>query len=142
MYEMNRVETETRHQPRCPSESPIGSPLYGHDLPNEEIRRAIRGALRGWLAGMVGQDPAETTKCRSCGRDANYVGMRAGALGSDFGLVRYQRPYYVCPHCHRGTSPLDERLDPVRSLARLRTRVLAGQPLPVADMARAWGLGC
>jgi hypothetical protein len=141
MCERVSVDSETRSQSLRSSEKPFSSFLYGHDRMNEETKRAIRKVLRGWLAEMAEGNPAATTRCRSCGREANHVGMRAGVLSSDFGLVRYQRAYYVCPHCHRGTSPLDERLDPVRSLARLHKLVLAGRPLPVAEMAHAWSLG-
>ena len=30
-------------------------------------------------------------------------------MWSVFGKVSYWRRYYLCPHCHRGQSPLDER---------------------------------
>jgi len=55
--------------------------------------------------------------------------------------VRYRRAHYVCPNCYHSTYPLDERLDPNASLARLRKRLADGVPLPVGEIARAWGLG-
>jgi hypothetical protein len=36
---------------------------------------------------------------------------------------------------------LDERINPVESLAKLRAKIAAGKSLPVAEMADAWGLG-
>jgi hypothetical protein len=36
---------------------------------------------------------------------------------------------------------MDERLNPVESLARLRTKIAAGKSLPVAELAQAWSLG-
>ena len=34
-----------------------------------------------------------------------------GALLTALGPVRFQRAYYVCPHCHQGQSPRDRELD-------------------------------
>lgn len=107
----------------------------------EDVKRAARQRMRKCLDALAERTPARTTRCRNCGEEANYVHMRAGLLRSRFGLLRYRRAFYVCPHCHKSTCPLDERLDPARSLGRLRSRVLAGQRLPVEQMARAWGLG-
>ena len=45
-----------------------------------------------------------------CGRTAQPLGKREAVLWSVFGKVSYQRRYYLCEHCHRGQSPLDERL--------------------------------
>lgn len=47
----------------------------------------------------------------------------------------------MCPHCHHSTCPLDERLDPYTSLAKLRTQIAAGKSLPVDELAKSWGLG-
>jgi len=45
-----------------------------------------------------------------CGRTAQPLGKREAVVWSVFGKVSYQRRYYLCEHCHRGQSPLDERL--------------------------------
>ena len=81
------------------------------------------------------------SRCRDCGNYANYISKKVGFVRTQFGLLRYRRAYYVCPYCHQSTCPLDERLNPIESLARLRTKVAAGKPLPVAELAKAWGLG-
>jgi hypothetical protein len=85
--------------------------------------------------------PSPTTRCRQCGKQANYVKKRAGFANTRFGLIRYDRATYVCPHCYTSTCPLDERLNPYKSLARLRTKIAAGKSLPVSELANAWGLG-
>jgi Uncharacterised protein family (UPF0236) len=46
----------------------------------------------------------------ACGAEAEPRGQREAVVWSVFGKVKYQRRYYLCAHCHRGQSPLDERL--------------------------------
>jgi hypothetical protein len=38
------------------------------------------------------------------------VTKRAGLLWTLLGKVNYRRAYYLCPHCHQGSYPLDEQL--------------------------------
>lgn len=45
-----------------------------------------------------------------CGQEAEPLGKREAMVWSVFGKVSYVRRYYLCPHCHGGQSPLDERL--------------------------------
>ncbi len=42
--------------------------------------------------------------------EAKPLGKREAVVWSVFGKVNYRRRYYLCAHCHRGQSPLDERL--------------------------------
>ena len=97
--------------------------------------------LRDWIEKSEEIIPKPETRCRECGNYANYVSKRFRFIKTQFGLLRYKRAYYVCPHCHQSTCPLDERLDPIESLARLRAKVITGKPLPVAELAKDWGLG-
>ena len=97
--------------------------------------------LQHWLENSEKKIPDPKTRCRDCGNYANYISKKVGFVRTQFGLLRYRRAYYVCPYCHQSTCPLDERLNPIESLARLRTKVAAGKPLPVAELAKAWGLG-
>jgi hypothetical protein len=110
-------------------------------LENPIIRRSVRDALNQWLQQMEESQPDPTTKCRNCGKDAKYVKNRARVVHTDFGMIRYRRAYYVCPHCFQHTCPLDERLNPYLSLNRLRNRIAAGETLQVNELAEAWGLG-
>ena len=118
----------------------IGNPSSLDDLETFTLQM-IRQILQHWLENSEGIIPDPKTRCRGCGKDANYISKRVGFTRTQFGLIRYRRAYYVCPHCHQSTCPLDERLNPIESLARLRTKVAAGKPLPVAELAEAWGLG-
>jgi hypothetical protein len=104
-------------------------------------RQAGREALADWLASCEGDDPPGITKCRHCGSDAIFVSKKPRFLHTQFGTLRYERAYYVCRHCYGSTCPLDERLDPLASLARLRRLILEGQSISVDVLAKSWGLG-
>lgn len=126
------------------NETTEDGPSYFPELENsvEKISRQIgRTILQNWLEACEDDHPKPTTKCRWCGADANYISKRVGTVWSKFGLVRYRRAFYLCPNCHQCTYPLDERLDPYASLARLRMQIAEGRKLPVNELAKAWGLG-
>lgn len=82
-----------------------------------EMERAIRVALQevglstlsAWLEQQEGSSLEHSITCR-CGGTAEYQCKREGVLVTSLGKVRYKRAYYLCPACHRGTFPLDERL--------------------------------
>jgi len=101
----------------------------------------IRKDIRLWIEDNQEYSPDLTTRCRECGQVANYISERVGHVRTHFGLISYRRAAYSCSHCHCNTYPMDERLNPVKSLARLRTKIAAGKRLPVAELAQAWGLG-
>lgn len=101
----------------------------------------IREKIRSWLEDNQEGAPQATTRCRECGEVAVYHSQRVGHARTKFGIVRYKRACYVCPHCRHSTFPLDERLSPYESLARLRAKLEGGKSLPVAELAKAWGLG-
>jgi len=46
-----------------------------------------------------------------CGRVARYEGMRSRPVLTVVGWARIDRPYYLCPVCHRGQFPADVELD-------------------------------
>src|SRR5262245_42354976 len=60
--------------------------------------------------------------CPGCKQAARCKGFRPRTALSLLGVLRLRRHYYLCPHCHQGTCPLDE-------LLRLR----AGDLTPAAD---------
>ncbi len=82
-----------------------------------EMERRVRAALLrigqfllgAWLALQEGPYPALSLRCR-CGGTAEYQFKREGVLFTLLGLIHYKRAYYLCPACHEGTYPLDERL--------------------------------
>ncbi len=80
----------------------------------QEIRHQMveagRQALAQCLANQQEKYPAATSPCPSCGKDAAYVRQREGTLRTILGQVKYQRSYYLCNDCHKGTYPLDNQL--------------------------------
>ena len=52
------------------------------------------------------------TPC-GCGQKAPFHQIRPKDLMTTVGPITIQRPYYVCPHCHRGQAPRDAELDVV-----------------------------
>lgn len=52
---------------------------------------------------------AETIPCR-CGGTAEFVRHREGTVITLMGQIKVLRAYYLCPDCHEGTYPLDEKL--------------------------------
>jgi hypothetical protein len=125
-------------------EQDLGNPSNLEELETHLLKilhQTGQQVLTRCLQSAEKQIPDEFTKCGWCGKDAKYVSKRIGFVSTQFGLIRYWRAYYVCPHCHRSTCPLDERLDPYTSLAKLRTQIAAGKSLPVDELAKSWGLG-
>jgi len=46
-----------------------------------------------------------------CGQQARYKDLRSKPVLTAVGKVEVLRPYYLCPHCHRGQFPADVELD-------------------------------
>jgi hypothetical protein len=46
-----------------------------------------------------------------CGQQAGYKDLRSKPVLTAVGKVEVLRPYYLCPHCHRGQFPADVELD-------------------------------
>lgn len=44
-----------------------------------------------------------------CGQKAQFVSKRSAVLWTVFGKVEYCRRYYLCPNCHQGQSPVDQK---------------------------------
>lgn len=105
------------------------------------VAKKIRNNIQTWIENFESKPPVPNTLCRNCGKISVFHSMQEGNVHTQFGLIRYQRAFYLCPFCYQGTYPLDERLNPYQSLARMRTKILAGEDLPVSKMAKAWGLG-
>ena len=83
-----------------------------------EMERRIKGllykpghlVLHLWLRWLEPRYPTPGTPCPHCGSLSQYQRKRQGCLHTLFGQIRYQRAYYLCPDCHHGHFPLDERL--------------------------------
>jgi len=55
------------------------------------------------------KERSATTPCR-CGGTAGFERYREGTILTTTGQTAVKRAYYLCPECHQGTYPLDERL--------------------------------
>jgi hypothetical protein len=82
----------------------------------EAVEMATRAALHRAGAAVLEEllaaegEPPRQVSC-DCGQAAHYRGRRPKQLLTVLGRVETERPYYVCPACHRGQSPRDQELD-------------------------------
>ena len=53
----------------------------------------------------------ERTVACACGQRAHYWELRSKPVLTVVGQAQVLRPYYLCPHCHRGQFPADVELD-------------------------------
>jgi len=60
---------------------------------------------------LIGSARCELTVACECGKPARFHQLRAKQVLTVLGPITIERPYYVCPHCHRGCSPRDRELD-------------------------------
>lgn len=89
----------------------------GH-LDLEATEMAIRSAMHHAGATALSellQFPVPGAEQRSipccCGHQAGYQELRSKPVLTAVGEVTISRPYYLCPHCHRGQFPADIELD-------------------------------
>ncbi len=76
--------------------------------PRAALPRAGAAVLEELLAAP--EESPRQVPC-GCGPRAHYRGRRRKQLLSVLGRVETERPYSVCPACHRGQSPRDQELD-------------------------------
>ncbi len=76
------------------------------------VRGSMHRAGAEILGRLLSQGSGESslTPC-ACGHAAHYHDSRPKQLLTALGPVRFQRSYYLCPHCHQGQSPRDRELD-------------------------------
>jgi hypothetical protein len=84
----------------------------------EAIEMAVRSAMHHAGAAALSEllkFPAPAAERRnipcSCGHQAGYQELRSKTVLTAVGRVTISRPYYLCPHCHRGQFPADVELD-------------------------------
>jgi hypothetical protein len=82
----------------------------------EAIEMATRAATHQLGAKMLeellsGSTEFEPVLPCACGQQARFHERRPKQLLTVLGSITVQRPYYLCPHCHQGQSPLDSELD-------------------------------
>ena len=82
-----------------------------------ELEQVVQGTMnrvgRRFLELLVevsrSEEEPAPVPCR-CGGTAMFERHREGTVMTTMGQIRVKRAYYLCPKCHRGTYPLDERL--------------------------------
>ena len=84
----------------------------------EAVETATRTAAHHIGATVLGEllslsEPVPRNVVCQCGHQAQYHDTRPKQLTTAVGEVRYERAYYLCPHCHQGQSPRDRELDVV-----------------------------
>lgn len=74
------------------------------ELVKEAANRGMRQAIE------QGEEPcgSRAVIC-TCGQKAPFVSKRSAVIWTVFGKVDYQRRYYLCPNCHQGQSPVDQK---------------------------------
>ena len=78
--------------------------------------------------------PESEIEC-DCGAQASYIRRRPATLHTLMGKIKIERAYYLCPSCHQGTYPLDQKLGlrPNQLSAELsRLAAMTGVELPFA----------
>jgi len=84
----------------------------GYDL-EVSVRQVLQlvgvALLKELVESKEERYPSSEVACR-CGGKAKYLFRREAQTLSTLGWVEYRRAYYVCPKCHEGQSPLDQRL--------------------------------
>lgn len=84
----------------------------------EAVEMAVRSAMHHAGAAALSQllqFPVPAADQRRiacpCGQQALYREVRSKPVLTAVGEVTISRPYYLCPHCHRGQFPADVELD-------------------------------
>jgi hypothetical protein len=74
------------------------------------MHHAGAAALTQLLQFVAPVADQRTLAC-SCGQPAVYRELRSKPVLTAVGKVEVSRPYYLCPHCHKGQFPADVELD-------------------------------
>lgn len=83
---------------------------YALEVGVRQVLRLVGVALlKEMVESKEDRYPSSEVACR-CGGKAEYLFRREAQTLSTLGWVAYRRAYYVCPKCHEGQSPLDQRL--------------------------------
>ncbi|MHB8752919.1 MAG: UPF0236 family transposase-like protein [Aggregatilineales bacterium] len=76
----------------------------------KQMLHEVGGVALGRMVEACDEKYAADEQRCECGQQARYVRRREGVSVTLLGRVHYRRAYYVCPHCHTGHYPLDQRL--------------------------------
>ncbi len=106
----------------------------------EAVEMALRAALHQAGAAALTEllqfgEPAAEQRLLACpcGHQARYRALRSRPILTALGEAEVTRPWYLCPHCHKGQFPADRELDIVDtdfSPGVRRMHALLGQEKP------------
>jgi hypothetical protein len=74
------------------------------------MHHAGAAALTQMLQFIAPVADQRTLTC-ACGQRTVYRELRSKPVLTAVGKVEVSRPYYLCPHCHKGRFPADVELD-------------------------------
>jgi hypothetical protein len=75
------------------------------------VRRSMHRAGAEILGRLLSRPSPEASQIPcACGQTAHYHDTRPKQLLTALGPVRFERGYYICPHCHQGQNPRDREL--------------------------------
>jgi hypothetical protein len=57
------------------------------------------------VAAQTARRPTQKPRCQQCGRVMRFKDELATAVESRAGVIRVERGYYYCRHCHAGLFP-------------------------------------
>lgn len=113
-----KFSTEFMHQISQLFVAELKAQLKGQgDVQIAELEATMREMLRQigahcmgeYLTGQEDRYPVARVSC-PCGGKAEYICRREAKILSVFDWVSYRRAYYICRRCHKGRSPLDQKL--------------------------------
>jgi uncharacterized protein UPF0236 len=74
----------------------------------EMVKEAAKSGMRQVIEQGEESCKSREVTCR-CGQKAQFVSQRSAVIWTVFGKVDYQRRYYLCPNCHQGQAPVDQK---------------------------------
>ena len=98
----------------------------------DAMHQAGATALKELLRFAAPDANQRTVPC-GCGQQARYRELRSKPILTALGKAYVRRPYYLCPHCHKGQCPADVALDIENtkfSPGVRRMSALVGQQMP------------
>ena len=75
-----------------------------------EFLREVGAEALGHYLERMNEQMREQEKGCECGSKMEYRFKREAVIVSVFGRVRFKRDYYTCGQCHKGQSPLDQKM--------------------------------
>jgi hypothetical protein len=76
-----------------------------------QVKRELGEQLQRLWIEQQEKDAPNRTDCATCAGSARFCGGRERLVVTQHGELCFARRYYHCSRCHRGSAPLDDRLE-------------------------------